>query len=112
MEKLVTTNPDPHTAGPGIPELHMGLEKVPKIHGELNATKSTGLNDIHLALEKYFTEVLGGSLFHLYNKTLEQGSTPQDWKTANMVVMHKGGPRQRVEPYRSVNLASILCKAL
>ena len=43
---------------------------------------------------------------------LDQGTTPDDWKTANVVPIFKKGDRNRPEDYRPVSLTSIACKIL
>ena len=38
------------------------------------------------------------------------GKIPADWKVANVVALHKKGPRNLAGNYRPVSLTSILCK--
>ena len=47
-----------------------------------------------------------------YQASLDQGTIPDDWKTANVVTIFKEGDRNRPENYRSVPLTSSACKTL
>ena len=45
-------------------------------------------------------------------KTLEEGSVPDDWRTANVTPIFKKGARHSPANYRPVSLTSVCCKML
>ena len=44
--------------------------------------------------------------------SLNTGSLPQDWKTANITAIHKKGNKTTAGNYRPVSLTSIVCKVM
>ena len=45
-------------------------------------------------------------------KTLEDGSMPEDWRTANVTPIFKKGAKNNPGNYRPVSLTSVCCKML
>ena len=45
-------------------------------------------------------------------KTLEDGSMPEDWRTANVTPIIKKGAKNNPGNYRPVSLTSVCCKML
>ncbi|VDP92436.1 unnamed protein product [Echinostoma caproni] len=70
----------------------------------LKSTKAAGPDDIHPAIQKPLAEVLAAPLAKLFNRSLQEGRLPGDWKVANVVVKHKGGDRNQAANYRPVSL--------
>jgi len=46
----------------------------------------------------------------IFNKSLESGSVPKDWRAANVCPTYKKGKRTSPENYRPVTLTSQICK--
>jgi len=46
----------------------------------------------------------------IFNKSLESGSVPEDWCTANVCPIYKKGKRTSPENYRPISLTSQICK--
>jgi hypothetical protein len=51
-------------------------------------------------------------LAKIFNKSLETGEVPADWKEANVTLIFKKGSRATPENYRPVSLTSVSCKLL
>ena len=49
-------------------------------------------------------------LCKIFNKSLQLGSLPSDWKLANVVPVHKKGAKDHVENYRPISLLPIVSK--
>jgi len=49
-------------------------------------------------------------LFIIFSKSLDEGSVPDDWKSANISPIFKKGNRNIVDNYRPVSLTSLICK--
>ena len=43
-----------------------------------------------------------------YRKSLQEGQVPTDWKLANIIPLHKKGPKSSPENYRPISLTSVL----
>jgi hypothetical protein len=46
----------------------------------------------------------------LFQCVIDQGELPLDWKSANVVPIHKGGKKDDVHNYRPISLTCIFCK--
>ena len=79
---------------------------------QIKIDKSPGPDQIHpkllksLASDPKFVD----SVYKLFICCAESRQIPSDWKLANLIALHKKGPRNRAENYRPVSLTSILCK--
>ena len=54
--------------------------------------------------------MIAPSLCKIFNKSLQLGSLPSDWKLANVVPVHKKGAKDHVENYRPISLFPIVSK--
>ena len=48
----------------------------------------------------------------LFQASLDQGSVPEDWKTAHITPIFKKGDPKKAANYRPISLTSITCKLL
>ena len=78
----------------------------------LDVSKATGPDKISARLLKETAEQIAPSLTLLYNKSLETGVFPDEWKLANIVPIHKKDNKDHVENYRPISLLSIISKVL
>ena len=78
----------------------------------LDVSKATGPDEISARLLKETAEQIAPSLTLLYNKSLETGVFPDEWKLANIVPIHKKDNKDHVENYRPISLLSIISKVL
>ena len=60
----------------------------------LDTTKAIGPDEISARLLKETAPVISTSLCSLYNKSLNQGVFPQEWKIANIVPVYKKGDKE------------------
>jgi hypothetical protein len=79
---------------------------------DLNPNKSQGPDGIPPRVLKEVSEELSVPLCALFNKSLESGILPEDWKTASVTALFKKGSKQDPGNYRPVSLTCILCKVL
>ena len=76
----------------------------------LEVGKATGPDEIPAKLLKETASVIAPSLCRIFNKSLQLGSLPSDWKLANVVHVHKKGAKDHVENYRPISLLPIVSK--
>ena len=88
----------------------VSVAEVESVLANLDTTKATGPDKISARLLKETAPVISTSLCSLYNKSLNQGVFPQEWKIANIVPAYKKGDKEYVENYRPISLLCIVLK--
>jgi len=86
------------------------LEDVKKKLSKLRQDKSTRVDDIGLRLLYNIQDEICVALYLLFRKSLDDGTIPDDWRSANVTPLYKSGSRTNVENYRPVSLTSQICK--
>lgn len=74
--------------------------------------KSMGPDQVHPRILTEAKEVLTAPLTALFNKSLNDGKLPTDWKKANIIPIFKKGDRREAANYRPVSLTSVICKIM
>ncbi|MES9880231.1 MAG: reverse transcriptase domain-containing protein [Sedimenticola sp.] len=87
-------------------------ECVAKKLGNLRPDKSQGLDCIHPRVLKECSRSLAKPLAAIFNKSLETGKLPNDWKSASITPIFKKGSRSSPGNYRPVSITSVPCKVL
>ena len=85
---------------------------VRRLLGQLDPAKATGPDGVPARVLKECRAVLATPLAHLFSLCFEQGVHPSDWKTANMVPVHKRKSRTDMKNYRPVSLLSVVSKVM
>ena len=87
-------------------------EEVAKRLRNTRIDKSAGPDGIHPRILNELSEELSMPLAILFNRTLDEGKLPEDWKIANITAIHKKGNRKLASNYRPVSLTSLICKKM
>ena len=74
--------------------------------------KSCGPDNLHPRILKELAPVIGDTLGAIFENSLSSDVLPSDWKTSNISVIHKKGPKHNVENYRPISLTCIACKIM
>ena len=82
------------------------IEMVKTELKKLNVNKSCGPDEIHPLILQELYDFIAPPLTLLFNKTLEQGKIPNDWKKANVSPIFKKGAKNNAE---SPTFKSIKC---
>ena len=88
----------------------VSVAEVESVLAKLDSTKATGPDEISARLLKETAPVISTSLCSLYNKSLNRGVFPQEWKIANIVPVYKKGDKEYLENYRPISLLCIVSK--
>jgi hypothetical protein len=79
---------------------------------DLDPNKAQGPDLIPSKVLKEVSEELSVPLCLLFNKSLETGILPEDWKTAEVTAIFKKGSKSDPGNYRPVSLTCVTCKVL
>ena len=82
-----------------------------KLH-ELNQFKAQGPGLIPPKVLKELSKEIAVPLSKIFNKSLDTGTIPYDWKSAEVTAIFKKGSKSEPGNYRPVSLTCIACKVL
>ena len=78
----------------------------------LNPHKASGPDMIKPLILKTLATELSPILEILFQKSIEEGDIPNQWKSANVAPIYKKGDRSNPANYRPISLTCVLCKTL
>ena len=83
---------------------------VRKLLLKINTNKAQGPDKIHGKVLKECAVALAYPLSILFNTSFRSSEIPTEWKTANIVPIHKNNCKDNVENYRPISLTCIIMK--
>ena len=92
--------------------LYFDVNRIMSILKSINVNKSPGLDDISGLVLKKCALSLANPLSIIFNISFSTGQIPTDWKSANVVPVHKKGDKTNVENYRPISLTSLVMKVM
>ncbi|CAB3981872.1 Hypothetical predicted protein [Paramuricea clavata] len=95
-----------------LSELNLCLDDVLIVLLNLDTNKATGPDGIPPRVLKETAHQIAPSLCSLFNRSLNSGSLPEEWKLANIIPVFKNGDKTHVENYRPISLLCIVSKVL
>jgi hypothetical protein len=95
-----------------LQDIQFDHEDVKCLLSSLNPHSAPGPDQIHPLILRNLAEVIALPITQLFRLSLNEGRLPDDWKTAIVKPMYKGGPRHASENYRPISLTSVLCKSM
>ena len=81
--------------GPALVDVNMTEEEVRKKLLNLNGSKSEGPHCFHSRCLKEMTNTSTGPLRLIFQKSLDEGILTEDWRTANVTLIHKKGGKKK-----------------
>ena len=93
-------------------DVDFGEGNIKKLLSQVNVNKAMGPDRIHGLMLKSCCNSLAQPLSILFRISYFNGKLPKDWKSANIVPVHKKGSKADVENYRPISLTSIVVKTL
>jgi hypothetical protein len=118
FKKVFTREPDgvipllPERTETVISHISVSPAQVWKRLKSLDVSKSAGPDDIHSRLLHELADHLATPLASLFQRSLDAGMIPLEWKSAVVSPIFKKGNRKLAENYRPVSLTSVVCKLL
>ena len=105
--------PDPEDDPfPAMKDITVNEKGVRKLFQKSNPQKVSGPDMIPARLLRECAGDLAPILALIFNKSLQSGTVPDDWKTANVSAVFKKGQRYDPANYRPVSLTCLCCKML
>ena len=95
-----------------MPSITVSQRGVLKLLQNINPHKATGPDNIPGKILKELAVYLAPVYTILFQASLDQGSVPEDWKTAHITPIFKKGDPKKAANYRPISLTSITCKLL
>ena len=86
--------------------------EVSEILFKLNISKSPGPDGISSRLLKLASPAVANTLAKICNISVESGTFPENWKTANVVPIYKKGAKDDFRNYKPVSLCSAVGKIM
>jgi hypothetical protein len=85
-------------------DIVLDLIEVFQVLYNLDPNKASGPDNIAIRLLKECASTIVPSLTSLFNKSLQLGILPFEWKLSNIIPLHKKGDKSFVEHYRPISL--------
>ena len=108
--QISTNNADVQTSN--IPNIHISQTGVEKLLSPLKPHKAAGSDNITPFVLKELAGVIAPILTYIFQKSLDTGVVPQDWRDANITPIFKKGSRFVASNYRPVSLTCICSKLM
>jgi hypothetical protein len=95
-----------------IPKLTIRENGVEKLLQDINPSKAFGPDGIPNCILKECASQIAPSLTVIFQKSIDTGTLPEDWLSANISCVYKKGDTHAAENYRPVSLTSVPCNLL
>ena len=95
-----------------LEHIELTLQEVHRELEALDINKSAGPDGIPNSVMKMCADQMAGPLKCLFQKTLDLGKLPVDWKEARVTPLFKKGSKKAPGNYRPISLTSQPCKVL
>ena len=85
---------------------------IRKLLQKTNPRKTTGPDSIPARILKDCATEVAPIITIIFNKSLQEGKVPEDWRHATVTAIYKKGIRHDAANFRPVSLTSLCCKLL
>ena len=107
-----STLPPMESKATTINQIEINQLGVAKLLKDLKPHKAPGPDAIPNLVLKNCAETISHPLSLIFQRSLDSGTLPSDWLTANVSCAFKKGDRHMAENYRPISLTSVPCKLL
>ena len=95
-----------------LSDLELSLDEVRDHLKSLDTSKASGPDGIPARLLKECCDQIAPSLCAIFNQSLGSAKLPSEWKSADIVPIHKKDSKELAEHYRPISLLPIVSKVL
>ena len=95
-----------------LTDIHVTCDDVRRILSSLDVNKAMGPEKIPARLLRCCAPYISSSLSDLFNKSLNTGKIPKEWKSSNITPVPKSDQKNEASNYRPISLLSIVSKIL
>nr|VZI13424.1 unnamed protein product [Spirometra erinaceieuropaei] len=95
-----------------IETVAFSVGEVRRVLSQIKPDKSPGPDGIPGLILKELSKELAKPLSTLFELSMRTGRLPSQWKTANLVPLHKGGSRMAASCFRPISLTCLSCKTM
>ncbi len=106
---LPNKGPSPFSS---MPNFTVGANGIDKLLWKLNPHKASGPDNISARVLNECRQEISPILACIFNKSIQEGTVPDDWRHANVAPIFKKGEKYDPANYRPVSLTCICCKCL
>ena len=93
-----------------MPNICINENGVEKLLTSLDAGKAAGPDELPPRVLKELASPISLFLTDIFQQSINTGSIPDQWKTANIIPIFKKGDKTKASNYRPVSLTCISCK--
>lgn len=86
-----------------VPEVFSLLSKLCK-------SKATGLDKISAKMLRLCPDLIAESLCAIFNRSINTGIFPDEWKCSKVIPLHKKGDRSDLDNYRPISIIPVVAK--
>ena len=105
--------PDPYlNSTPVMPDIDISISGLLKLLKNLKPGKAAGPDQLKPLLLKKLRDEIAPVIKVIFDKSLQTGTLPTEWLTANVMPVFKKGDKSLAANYRPISLTCILCKVL
>ena len=104
-------NPPSHDC-PEMADIHFTPQTVEEVLKHLKNSSSPGPDEISQRVLKETAHEVSLPLCILFNKSMNSGIVPADWRCANVVPIYKSGPKGEPVNYRPISLTSVVVRVM
>ena len=76
----------------------------------LSVSKATGLDKISAKLLRVCPDLIADSLCSIFNRSINTGIFPEEWKCSKVVALLKEGDRKDLNNYRPISIIPVVAK--
>ena len=91
---------------------NVSSESVQKLLSNFDVNKATGLDKISSRLVKETGPAIADSSYNIFNRSIDSGIFPDDWKSAKVAPIYKKNEKNDPCNYRPISVIPIIAKVL